>query len=103
MIYGKNNVFDAERLVDLLSAFESFKSASLTARGNLASSDTAKAENASAFELFPGFWQSFGNRRPSPALLPTPFAFLSDRTENGKLHCDHDTTEEIETCAHQMD
>ena len=35
MIYGKNGVFDAERLIDVLSAFEDFKLASVSARGDL--------------------------------------------------------------------
>lgn len=35
MIYGKNGVFDAERLIDLLSAFENFSLASNSARGDL--------------------------------------------------------------------
>lgn len=35
MIYGKDKIFDAERLIDLLSAFESFKGASKTATGDL--------------------------------------------------------------------
>ncbi|KAK9787007.1 hypothetical protein WJX73_009983 [Symbiochloris irregularis] len=35
MIYGKENVFDAERLIDLLGAFETFREASQSARGNM--------------------------------------------------------------------
>ena len=35
MVYGKNSTFDAERLVDLLEAFETFSEASKSARGNL--------------------------------------------------------------------
>jgi hypothetical protein len=32
MVYGKSDVFDAERLIDLLNAFESFSAASRCAR-----------------------------------------------------------------------
>ena len=32
---GKDDVFDVERLIDLLSAFESFREASQSARGNM--------------------------------------------------------------------
>jgi aarF domain-containing kinase len=35
MIYGKNDAFDAERLIDLLDAFETFSEASVSARGDL--------------------------------------------------------------------
>ena len=34
-IYGKNDVFDAERLIDLLGAFETFREASQSGMGNL--------------------------------------------------------------------
>lgn len=34
-IYGKENVFDADRLIDLLGAFETFREASQSARGNM--------------------------------------------------------------------
>ena len=40
-IYGKNDVFDVERLIDLLSAFESFREASQSARGDLDSAEFA--------------------------------------------------------------
>lgn len=35
MVYGRNGVFDAERLIDLLYAFEAFSEASQSARGEL--------------------------------------------------------------------
>jgi aarF domain-containing kinase len=35
MVYGKSGVFDADRLIDLLDAFESFTEASRSARGDL--------------------------------------------------------------------
>lgn len=35
MVYGKNNVFDAERIVDLLDAFEDFAVSSRSAQGDL--------------------------------------------------------------------
>jgi len=35
MVYGKNSVFDADRLIDLLDAFETFTEASKSARGDL--------------------------------------------------------------------
>ena len=40
-IYGKENVFDVERLIDLLGAFETFREASQSARGDLDSSELA--------------------------------------------------------------
>jgi hypothetical protein len=42
-IYGKDDVFDVERLIDLLSAFETFREASQSARGNLDASGVAAA------------------------------------------------------------
>eukprot|EP01025_Chloroclados_australasicus_P040545 TRINITY_DN423_c0_g2_i11.p2 TRINITY_DN423_c0_g2~~TRINITY_DN423_c0_g2_i11.p2 ORF type:complete len:776 (+),score=103.02 TRINITY_DN423_c0_g2_i11:149-2329(+) len=44
MVYGKNSVFDADRLIDLLSAFETFKVASSSARGEM-DLQTAYANN----------------------------------------------------------
>ena len=38
-IYGKAEVFDVDRLIDLLSAFESFSEASQSARGTLGSAE----------------------------------------------------------------
>jgi aarF domain-containing kinase len=35
MVYGRNGVFDAERLIDLLYAFEAFSEASQSARGQM--------------------------------------------------------------------
>lgn len=40
-IYGKDDVFDVERLIDLLSAFESFREASQSARGDMDSVEFA--------------------------------------------------------------
>lgn len=34
-VYGRNTVFDADRLIDLLVAFESFTEAAKSARGSL--------------------------------------------------------------------
>ena len=35
MVYGKQGIFDADRLIDLLNAFESFTVASQSSRGNM--------------------------------------------------------------------
>ena len=40
-IYGKDNVFDVERLIDLLSAFESFREAAQSARGDMDAAEFA--------------------------------------------------------------
>lgn len=34
-MYGRNTVFDADRLIDLLDAFETFTEASRSARGDM--------------------------------------------------------------------
>lgn len=34
-VYGRDTVFDAERLIDLLDAFETFTEASRSARGDM--------------------------------------------------------------------
>ena len=85
MVYGKGQVFDADRLIDVLEAFETFRVASRTSRGNgdletspepttsSAASTGANADNAfgAAIETalasvasLPGF--------PFPGLAPSP-------------------------------
>mmetsp|Transcript_2461 Transcript_2461/g.9605 ORF Transcript_2461/g.9605 Transcript_2461/m.9605 type:complete len:850 (-) Transcript_2461:77-2626(-) len=88
MVYGKGKVFDADRLIDVLEAFETFRVASRTSRGNgdlepatgssspserTASRGVANAENAFGAALesalasvasLPGF--------PFPGLAPSP-------------------------------
>lgn len=90
MIYGKNNVFDAERLVDLLSAFESFKSASISARGSMSEEENnILPPSRNQRTLFPRMEDLFDPRRtqsaPVPQFqLPVPLAFLSNTTESKK-------------------
>lgn len=98
MVYGKNNQFDAERIVDLLGAYEGFSKSSRSARGSMDTDGSAPAGarapagNGGAlgwpststvppagggggadFGGFPGWQLPF----PGPALVPG-FALLSE-------------------------
>lgn len=80
-VYGKNTVFDADRLIDLLVAFESFTESAKSARGNL----DLDPDYASAVLALPGAPSSAaalatstvasGNGSSSPSLLPLPAGF----------------------------
>ena len=48
MVYGKDSVFDADRLIDLLAAFEDFSVASKSAQGNM---DVGAPRPGSSFKL----------------------------------------------------
>jgi hypothetical protein len=48
MVYGKEKVFDADRLIDLLNAFESFTVAAGSARGEMDSVPAAAAPSPAA-------------------------------------------------------
>ena len=48
MVYGKGQVFDADRLIDVLEAFETFSVASRTSRGNMESEAAAAATTTAA-------------------------------------------------------
>jgi aarF domain-containing kinase len=77
MVYGKSGVFDADRLIDLLDAFESFTEASRSARGQLdlevdvigqhATGDTSETTSIVPVARLPGL-PSF------PAPFSTPLA-----------------------------
>jgi aarF domain-containing kinase len=76
MVYGRGESIDAERLVDLLNAFETFASDSQSGRGDMDGSDgmtvsrnlaTARARTPSAFGLLPA-----PPPLPVPVLLPLP-------------------------------
>lgn len=61
MVYGKNTVFDADRLIDLLDAFETFAESSKSARGDL--------------DLDPDYIHAMGLDAP-PSQQPTASAAL---------------------------
>jgi hypothetical protein len=46
MVYGKESVFDADRLIDLLNAFESFSVAATSARGELSLEDVQRLQSS---------------------------------------------------------
>lgn len=48
MVYGKEGIFDADRLIDLLNAFESFTVASQSARGDMDKSGYASNNGSSS-------------------------------------------------------
>jgi aarF domain-containing kinase len=94
MVYGKGQVFDADRLIDVLEAFETFRVASRTSRGNgvgaFASAQEAKrassvGDSSSPSSGFQGIgFDSSGFDRilgsiaslpgfPFPGLAPSPF------------------------------
>eukprot|EP01023_Acetabularia_acetabulum_P028063 TRINITY_DN26537_c0_g1_i1.p1 TRINITY_DN26537_c0_g1~~TRINITY_DN26537_c0_g1_i1.p1 ORF type:complete len:789 (-),score=150.48 TRINITY_DN26537_c0_g1_i1:420-2786(-) len=86
MVYGKNKVFDAERLIDLLSAFESFKVASTSARGEMdslavqQSSNSNNQQNNSQIPNILNFPDLF-NTRQGPILSPIPaFSAMAQST-----------------------
>ena len=76
MVYGKGQVFDADRLIDVLEAFETFRAASRTSQGDFArektssgAADTAPAQNGlesllASVAALPGF--------PFPGIAPSP-------------------------------
>lgn len=80
MVYGKGQVFDADRLIDVLEAFETFRVASRTSRGDettSSSSSTSSTSTSNGGDVFgvlqsalasvastPGF--------PFPGLAPSP-------------------------------
>lgn len=69
-IYGKHNVFDAERLIDLLDAFETFREASTSARGSMDLADVRAAErNVTAVTRRQ---DAQGSDFPSASLVPLP-------------------------------
>ena len=75
-IYGKNNTFDADRLIDLLGAFETFRSASTSASGDseaeftLPTGSAASSQTARQQSL-----QGASTSAPSgPTLFPFPFS-----------------------------
>jgi len=75
MVYGRGESFDAERLVDLLSAFETFASDSQTGRGDMDGVDgeavgrNLAATRPSAPSPAPTV---FGGLLPTPPPLPVP-------------------------------
>ena len=66
MVYGKDSVFDADRLIDLLAAFEDFSVASKSARGDM---DVGAPRPGASFKLpsLPGKAQTadIPNAKPS--------------------------------------
>ncbi|MEW5317018.1 MAG: hypothetical protein WDW38_008351 [Sanguina aurantia] len=85
MVYGKEGVFDADRLIDLLMAFETFVGASKTARGDMdkdqpkpaSSSPAPVAASTSPFPFpFPFPIPAFLSGIPLPFPFPAP-AFSS--------------------------
>jgi hypothetical protein len=46
MVYGKESVFDADRLIDLLNAFESFSVAATSARGEMSLEDVQRQQSS---------------------------------------------------------
>lgn len=94
MVYGKEKVFDADRLIDLLNAFESFTVAASSARGTMDDAPQVAASSSGgsgAWQPGGGGWLggsggAFGGSAPGawPAplggLLAAPFALLAPNT-----------------------
>jgi aarF domain-containing kinase len=89
MVYGKQGIFDADRLIDLLNAFESFAVASQSSRGDMdqeAAAAAAAARNgngsSSSSGPFGGGVGIFGPQLiPQLSLpLPVPGAAFGDGT-----------------------
>jgi aarF domain-containing kinase len=79
MIYGKSGVFDADRLIDLLAAFEAFNESSKSARGTLDLNETVDGVPTSSTGMVSSNGGGFnldnfipGYRGPLPSSLPPP-------------------------------
>ena len=72
MVYGKGQVFDADRLIDVLEAFETFTVASQKSKGNMEGEAKAKAAPAPAAQGgVPGrVPRSQPDLRPDPGRFP---------------------------------
>ena len=84
MVYGRNSEFDADRLIDLLDAFETFTVASQSARGNMdlgpevevlppvrtSTMPDGSIEQPTSSGRLPSLAGGFGAGWPAPALLP---------------------------------
>lgn len=73
MVYGKSGIFDADRLIDLLDAFETFTEASRSARGQLDLNEVVDLPGRSLSggnlaDLMPSY------RGPLPSSLPPPLS-----------------------------
>ena len=75
MVYGKGQVFDADRLIDVLEAFETFSVASRTSRGNMEGEAATAATTAAAapggFDLNQIFAQIQAGLTPPAAAATT--------------------------------
>ena len=73
-VYGKENKFDAARLIDLLGAYETFAVASTSARGSMDEEDGSSAaalQPRSAGAASPsGSLSTHGEYRPLPSGWP---------------------------------
>ena len=73
MVYGKSGVFDADRLIDLLDAFETFSEASKSARGQLdLNQEVDLPAVARPGGRLPDFVSAY--RGPLPSSLPPPLS-----------------------------
>ncbi len=72
MVYGKSGVFDADRLIDLLNAFESFSVASRSARGDLTLDDLAAASSVAGSSGSGAQQQGLFGQLPFGLSLPFP-------------------------------
>lgn len=77
MVYGQRDTFDAERIIDLLDAFETFTEASRSARGNLDLPEVISALPNGSSQRSGGFvpYQS-SSQMPIPVLANFPGASL---------------------------
>ena len=69
MVYGKEGVLDADRLIDILVAFETFKANSQTARGDMDAERAAAADSAAR----PAGAGPGAGAAPFPFPFPFPF------------------------------
>ena len=72
MVYGRGESFDAERLVDLLNAFETFASDSQSGRGDMDGSETVGRSLAAARARTRSLAPSAFGLLPAPPPLPVP-------------------------------
>lgn len=76
MVYGKEKVFDADRLIDLLNAFESFTVAAGSARGDMDNVPQPAASTSGNWQQGGGGWLGSNNGGGGPGAWPTPLGGL---------------------------
>lgn len=77
MVYGKEKVFDADRLIDLLNAFETFTVAASSARGDMDNvPQPVVSSSGGGWQQGSGSWPGGSSGSNTPGVWPTPLGGL---------------------------